>query len=106
MANILLCILAAVLVIFVAGLLVRWQNKQELASKELSDEITNAFGEAVVNYHSITGEDPKEETIECLEKDIKCFNDSLRQVMVVENDQPYERRKSRYVKRKKNFAND
>lgn len=106
MLETILSILAAAIVIFVAGLLVRWQNKQEVELEELGNEIDEAFGEAVINYRSLTGEDPTEETISGLENDLAKLNNRLLQIKEESHQHSLERSKHRYVKRKKGFTDD
>lgn len=89
-------ILAAVLVIVIAGLLVRRQNKYHETTKELSDKATYDLEAAVTEIESITNEQIIDYSLTHLENRMKTLNNRLYTVKY--HPRQLERR-SRHVKR-------
>ena len=87
--------------IFVAGLLVRKQNKIIEETKKLNKEIENSLEEVANEVDILIGEEPSERTLTYLEKRMETFNKTLLSVGKIIN-----RRENRNVKRKKNITND
>jgi len=98
-------LIAALIVIFVAGMLVRWQNKRQQRIDALRDQIENESKEAAAELEALTGKKVIEYSLPHLENSMDALNKCLNDVA---NATPsrLERRRKKGVKSKKNVAND
>lgn len=62
-----LAMLAALMVIFIARLLIAKQDKCHKISEELRDEVEDNLEHALFEFSALTGEDPEEPTLTHLE---------------------------------------
>lgn len=100
MVETILSILAACVTIFIAGLLVRKQNKHHETTQELNTKIEHSLKEIEENVILLTNEDLTECTLSYLELRMESLNKCL---SIVKNPKF---RRDKNVKHKKNLAND
>lgn len=93
-------ILAACITIYVAGLLIREQNKNQEKTKELEKKVENSLKEIEEAVTLLTNEPPIECTLTYLELRMESLNKCINLVKTPKY------RRNKYVKCKKNFTDD
>lgn len=95
-----LLLLSACVTIYIAGLLIKKQDKHHEETKELNDEVLYSLEEIKDEVTLLTNEEPTECTLSYLEMRM----DSLNKCLSIIKNPKY--RRNKHVKRKKNFADD
>lgn len=103
MGEKLLLILAAGFVIFVAGLLVRLQEKRQKLLEDFSNEILDNLNEAAIEVSILTGNDTEEYSLEELEKELERLNNRLQSLKALKSHSTL--RRNHHDKNRKKFAN-
>lgn len=100
MVETILSILAACITIYIAGLLVRKQNKCHETTEELKEQATSSLKEIEESVKLLINEEPIECTLSYLEIRMESLNKCLNLI----KSPKYRRNKN--VKRQKNFTDD
>lgn len=107
MLDTILALIAAMITIFIAGLLVKKQQRCHAKEQALKKQIENNLESIVNEVENLTGGETIETSLIYLEKRITRLTDSIALTKAISNrDSEYERRKNKRAKTKKHFTDD
>jgi len=105
MFEVIFSTLAAIVTIFIAGLLIRKQNRCQEMREELEKQVSDGMESIVLQVAVLTNEEPAEHNLTYLENRMEKLNACLRLAHNHNYGKPDKRRKDN-AKRKKYAAND